>query len=211
MGVRCVVAAGWAVNDDAACTFASTFFDSLCRFQTFGDAIFDARNAAFRQHPGSNTWGAYQAYGDPSYRLRIDASGLGDYDKSRYVALEELLTALHKRQMWRKRLSAGEKRPGYAQESQWLHRQLANCPADWSQRPEVLQDLGELYADFGAEGFDAARTAYQKAIQIEDKQGNVTIRSIEQLANMEARRGGKLAEEGNFEQGMPLIDSAIRE
>ena len=27
MGVRCVVAAGWAVNDDAACTFASTFLD----------------------------------------------------------------------------------------------------------------------------------------------------------------------------------------
>ena len=47
-----------------ACTFASTFFDRLTQGQTFGDAIFAARKAAHQQHPASNTWGAYQAYGD---------------------------------------------------------------------------------------------------------------------------------------------------
>lgn len=210
MGVRCVVAAGWAVNDDAACTFATTFFDSLCAGYTFGDAVFDARKAAHRQHPSSNTWGAYQAYGDPSYRLQIDAEGLRDKAASRYVAMEELLSALQKHRTWRNGLLTGEKRPDYAKESQWVHRQLANCPADWSQQPEILQAMAELYADLGVEGFDAARAAYQKAIQVEDKQSRVAISSIEQLANLEARRGGKLAEDGQFEPGMQLINCAIR-
>ncbi len=210
MGVRCVVAAGWEVNDDAACTFARIFFDGLCGGQTFGDAIFQARKRAYRDHPGSNTWGAYQAYGDPGYRLRADSGGRGAGGERPYVAQEELLAEFHKRRLWRKGLNSDDKRPCYAQESQWARRQLARCPPDWAERPDVLQTLGEFFGDLGADGFEAARDAYRKAIQREDQHGRVALRTIEQLANMEARHGERLTEQGDFAKGLALIESGIR-
>ncbi len=68
MGVRCVVAAGWAVDDDAAGMFAKTFYQALLRRERFIDAVAQARIEA-RKVPG-NTWAAYQCYGDPDWILR---------------------------------------------------------------------------------------------------------------------------------------------
>ena len=73
IGVRCVVAAGWAVGDDAACAFATTFYDALMRGRRFMDAANEARIAAHAI--GDNTWAAYQCYGDPDWTLRRDAAG----------------------------------------------------------------------------------------------------------------------------------------
>jgi hypothetical protein len=73
IGVRCVVAAGWAVGDDAACAFATAFYDALMRGRRFMDAANEARVAAHAV--GDNTWAAYQCYGDPDWTLRRDAAG----------------------------------------------------------------------------------------------------------------------------------------
>jgi hypothetical protein len=70
-GVRCVIAAGWAVNDDAACDFANTFYTRMFEGCTFGDATRDARKAVYEKYGyTTNTWGAYQCYGDPFYRFK---------------------------------------------------------------------------------------------------------------------------------------------
>jgi CHAT domain-containing protein/pimeloyl-ACP methyl ester carboxylesterase len=210
MGVRCVVAAGWEVNDDAACTFSSTFFDQMTKGRTFGDAIFDARRAAYRQHPGCNTWGAYQAYGDPGYRLNPGGSSQNDEPGRPYVAVEQVLSAIRQQQVRSKRPKPREKALTFAQQRQWAEGQLARCPPDWAQRPDVLQALGELCGETGADGFDAARDAYQRAVQLEDSLGRVAVRSIEQLANMEARQGERLVADGQAGKALPLIESAIR-
>ena len=68
-GVRCVIAAGWAVNDQAALEFAKVFYEKLFDGYTFGEAVKCARVAVYDHHRGSNTWGAYQCYGDPFYRI----------------------------------------------------------------------------------------------------------------------------------------------
>jgi hypothetical protein len=67
-GVRCVVAAGWAVDDDAAAAFAAAFYEALLRGARFIDASAHAREAA--RAFGGNTWAAYQCYGDPDWMLR---------------------------------------------------------------------------------------------------------------------------------------------
>ena len=72
IGVRCVVAAGWAVEDGPAMTFATTFYASLLRGQRFLDAVAEARAAAYAE--GGNTWAAYQCYGDPDWVFRRAAS-----------------------------------------------------------------------------------------------------------------------------------------
>lgn len=68
-GVKCVVAAGWAVNDDAALEFAKVFYRRMFEGSNFGEAIHDARKVIHEKFGHTNTWGAYQCYGDPFYKF----------------------------------------------------------------------------------------------------------------------------------------------
>ena len=68
-GVRCVIAAGWAVDDSAALEFANVFYDRILSGYTFGDSVSEARKSVFAKYSNTNTWGAYQCYGDPFYRF----------------------------------------------------------------------------------------------------------------------------------------------
>ncbi|MBV8817078.1 MAG: CHAT domain-containing protein, partial [Acidobacteriaceae bacterium] len=72
MGVKAVIAAGWAVDDAAAKTFSASFYQFFLSGETFGRSVIMARQATFEQHPGVNTWGAYQCYGDPGFRLHLE-------------------------------------------------------------------------------------------------------------------------------------------
>ncbi len=74
MGVRAVVAAGWAVQDNAAKEFAQKFYEYMLGGETFGRALKTARIHVYENFSDSNTWGAYQAYGDPDYRLDPNSS-----------------------------------------------------------------------------------------------------------------------------------------
>jgi hypothetical protein len=59
-GVKCVVAAGWSVNDKAAFDFARIFYDSMFNGYNFGESIKEAREYVFENNQNTNTWGAYQ-------------------------------------------------------------------------------------------------------------------------------------------------------
>ncbi|MEZ6090457.1 MAG: CHAT domain-containing protein [Pirellulaceae bacterium] len=97
IGVRAVVAAGWAVNDDAAYTFAGTFYESLLRGRTFGEAVKDARNKTYTDHESVNTYAAYQCYGDPGWRLQeaMTLSGANHGSADKWNDAEELLDDLY--------------------------------------------------------------------------------------------------------------------
>jgi len=69
-GVKVVVAAGWAVSDAAALRFAQLFYEGMFDGDCFGDAVKKARAAIYEAFPRTNTWGAYQCYGDPFYKFR---------------------------------------------------------------------------------------------------------------------------------------------
>ncbi len=67
-GVRNFICTGWAVNDDAALAFATTFYEHLLHGEEMHQAVRLARSAAFAADIA--TWGAYQHYGNPFFRLR---------------------------------------------------------------------------------------------------------------------------------------------
>ena len=69
MGSQAVIAAGWRIDDQAASIFAHSLYHAMLGGEYFGDAVRLAREAAYLQFPASNTWGAYQAYGDDRYRF----------------------------------------------------------------------------------------------------------------------------------------------
>lgn len=77
-GAKAVVVTGWAVDDRAALLFAEVFYASMFRGDLFGAAVLKARRRVFDQFGHqNNTWGAYQCYGDASYKLESRASWSG--------------------------------------------------------------------------------------------------------------------------------------
>ncbi len=93
IGVKAVIAAGWAVDDRAALDFAKVFYASLFNGDDFGTAVQIARDHCFRNFPHSNTWGAYQCYGNPHYRLKRK-DNIARRNENTYVHKAELLTQL---------------------------------------------------------------------------------------------------------------------
>ena len=70
IGVRAVIAAGWAVDDQAALDFADSFYSNMFSGENFGDAVKNARKMIYdRYNLKNNTWGAYQCYGDPFFKF----------------------------------------------------------------------------------------------------------------------------------------------
>ena len=189
IGVRCVIAAGWAVDDDAAYSFAETFYRCILQEKLqFGDAVFEARREAFRKHGNSITWGAYQAYGDPGWRVdpRAESHTQGKAPQ-KPIAIEELID-----QIERMRISIYQRReamtPSDAKRiDAELKQILDRSPKSWLDKPSVNFELAQTYALLGVEFFDVARSYYSTAIGAEDKEGRVPIVAIEQLANLEAR------------------------
>ena len=204
IGVRCVVAAGWAVDDDAAYTFADVFYQGILHEKLqFGDAVFAARRETYRKHGGSVTWGAYQAYGDAGWRIDPrEGSGRRGRGSADFVSPEELIdgmrgirTAIFQR---RETLTKPAARSTAAQ----LQALLRRGPKNWLDEPAVSFELAETYAALGAEFFEEACKLYNVAIAAEDRARRVPITAIEQLANIESKLGE--------EMGAPdLIDRAI--
>ena len=71
-GARIVIAPGWAVDDRAAVTFATVFYESFLRGERFGEAVRAARQRSFEENPKANTWAAYHCYGDPGCRANVN-------------------------------------------------------------------------------------------------------------------------------------------
>lgn len=73
VGVRAVIASGWAVDDDDAALFATTFYElAVHEGRGLGEAVRRTREVV-RRASDSLTWAAYQCYGDPEFRLQAPA------------------------------------------------------------------------------------------------------------------------------------------
>lgn len=215
IGVRCVVVAGWAVDDRAARTFSEAFFSELLGGARFGDAVHRARRTVFDQHPTTNTWGAYQAYGDPTFVLHQSDRRVKQ-QATPPVAVPELLDELA-----RLRDSIAYREIAtLEQASDAIRGLLGNAPPEWARLPEIQTAVGICYSQFSPDGFGPARRAFEQAIAVDDSRGSVPIKAIEQLANLEARAALDISQPGNEESrrelsgliethALPLVDQAI--
>jgi hypothetical protein len=207
------VAAGWEVDDTAARTFTETFFDQMAnQAACFGTAISIARQTTFDAHPACNTWGAYQAYGDPAFQLKVQRGAPAD--DTPLGAPDELIDWLEQRRL-DSRLGAASsviKGTDFKTAAQRVRTRLKHVPDTWVSLPEVQQSLGRLYAEYGSEGFQSARQALLRAIGEDSSRGLVPISAIEQLANMEARQAERLSEPGpaqDLKAAPRLVSDAI--
>jgi len=215
MGVRAVVAAGWAVDDLASKAFAEAFYTGLLsEGLPFGLAIHKARLLAYGKFRNSNTWGAYQAYGDPGFLIdptRPQGSAAG-FEPPRFAAPQELIDALAQLREGLQR-QAGR---GTRQTLRGLQRDvdalLARCPdgADWARRGDVRVEIGLLYGDLGEDGFAAACEALLGAVGEEEMSSRVPLRAIELLANLESRAAEDASDAEAIRRSVERIDSLLR-
>jgi hypothetical protein len=185
MGVKAVIAAGWAVDDDAALTFATTFYkEMLIHGEKFGPAVLKARQETHRQHPGSNTWGAYQCYGNPDFSLlasepQESLSGTADLD---FVARQECLDRVRSINA----AASGAKPAQIAELTVELERIESGVPVDWLDG-ELLSLVAGAYGSLGS--FEQAIDSYRRALS--DQKGTAAVKAVEQLANLLDRWGKK--------------------
>jgi len=184
MGVKAVVAAGWAVDDAAASTFAKTFYTEMLGGGTFGDAVLAARKTTYTLHRNANTWGAYQCYGNPGFKL-VQSPSVGAWKgrQTIYLSQREYLDKLRniaataKNADTKRREELGQQIDRLRQEilPRWLDGRMLSAFANaWSE----LGDLGK------------AIELYRQAIQEEN--ATASLKDIEQLANLEHRHATQL-------------------
>ena len=190
-GVRAVVAAGWPVRDDAALCFAQIFYKQLLESQPFGRALEVARRQTWTMFPESNTWGAYQAYGDPDFRIRQKTS----YIDWAPVAIEEVFMALDGLDV------------AASNSLQSLVMIEQRCPADWLKQGPLQERLGRAYGEFGL--YKKAIEHYRHAAESEDPSNPATLRAIDQWINLVVRLGeadsNKAMIEEAIEKGRHLL------
>ena len=197
IGVRCVIAAGWAVDDEAAQVFAVRFYSSLLARSRFIDAVAEAREAASQL--GGNTWAAYQCYGDPDWRFR---RGIGDAQRpaappppgrefAGIAAPPGLTLALENLAIDARFNVTGnedkqkEKRAEIRSKIAYLEKRFG---ALWGEMGAVAEAFGVAYAGLGDAGLgdrDKAIEWYEKAAAAADSSATIKVR--EQLSNLRAR------------------------
>ena len=67
--MKAVVVAGWDIADEAASMFAVEFYKKMALGYNFSQAVHSARVAIYNRYPDTNTWGAYQCYGQPYFSI----------------------------------------------------------------------------------------------------------------------------------------------
>lgn len=187
MGVRAVVAAGWAVNDEAARVFAERFYACMFAGDGFGEAVRSAREQIWERFPESNTWGAYQCYGDPAFRLHQPTGKPAHTDAAPYRTPAELVVELENlcnevRMQTRDAASRSAEGPSAGDRIDALTRRVPPAQA-WTARADVASALGFAYAEY--QDYDRAIQWFGAAIAAD--RGDCSVRAIEQRANMQVR------------------------
>lgn len=170
IGVRCVIAAGWAIEDAPAEVFATTFYREIFGGRRFIDAIGAARTAAYQNKRDSNTWAAYQCYGDPDWSWNI-ASGSAqltpeqEYDGiAAPVSLILALQALRSDLLYTARDTSARNRARL----QYLLKQFPQ----WAGRGDVAEEFAAAFAALPER--EVAIKWYDAATRAKDGSGSIT-------------------------------------
>jgi hypothetical protein len=201
IGVRCVIAAGWAIEDLPAEKFATAFYAALFGGARFIDAVGQARRAAWEANRDGNSWAAYQCYGDPDWSWQSAATAAPPSPQEEYagvaapftlilvlqsIAIETLYTSVEHVQRHRARLE-------HLEEKFKL----------WIERGDVAEEFGKAYAALPDPGkairwFDIATKA---------KDAGATLNALELSAEQRCLPG---AAKDELEKAIKILRTLIK-
>ena len=200
MGARAVVAAGWEVDDAAAKTFASSFYTALLDGAAFGDAVIQARREVYARHGETNTWGAYQCYGDVSFSLKAAPKA---YTPGSFVSDAELIIALETFAVRARQQGADS-----ADRLKELEPYLAQEPAAWWTSAELCAQAGQALEEVGQ--FERAISYYTRVLTAE--RATAPMLTLERLANCKVRLASELVDTdaGRAKQLLDQAEETLR-
>ncbi len=174
IGVKAVIVAGWAIDDAAAYDFCEKFYGCLLNGTPFGEATKSARKLIYERYKGrSNTWGAYQCYGDPFYKL--DGQAFASKSGQGFFLLEEIELELFNMiySLESKNLSKENARKKLEELEAALKK--SNLTSD-----KILEYKAEVYNKLGEYG--RAIELYEKLVKLEN--AGFSFRTMEQYCNI---------------------------
>ncbi len=176
-GVKVVIAAGWAVDDAAALYFTGIFYHALLSGNNFGDSITEARSKTFNKYPNTNTWGAYQCYGDPYFKLtEFKKAGSSQYSYLIAQQAENDLSNLLNR--------ADAKSSSAKYLLKDIQAISAAVDAAGIRNAEITEKEAMAYAE--CNDHDNAISCFQKLLAME--QAGFSVRAIENYCNLLTKR-----------------------
>jgi tetratricopeptide (TPR) repeat protein len=228
IGVRAVIAAGWAVGDAAAAVFADALYSALLAGRELGDAVLEARLRVHDYLPRSLTWGAYQCYGDPGFRLaprhhRLPSGGHAALTVSelrrriRAAAgmVSDRTSSLQalRRDIAEVALQAAENPEDdgdFVRELEVFEADPLYTDAKPEVQADIAADLAVAWAELGE--FERAVAHYHSAVGGGGKE--VPLAAVERLVNLQvrvARQSGDVAEQrrllGDAERSLRALES----
>ncbi|SIN81982.1 CHAT domain-containing protein [Algoriphagus halophilus] len=176
-GARAVVVAGWAVDDSAALEFARQFYKYMFSGVGFGEAIKRSRKRIYEEFGRrTNTWGAFQCYGDPFYNL---SEGTRDRSGGSGVLVEEeveieLQNLLHQ-------LEANQNDHEYVLGR--VNKLVEATEKTGLENDRIVELTAALYN--GLNNYASSITCYQKLLS--SNRATYSMKSVEQYGNVRAK------------------------
>jgi len=184
LGSRAVIASGWELDDNPALAFALTFYGDLLGSggPGYGEAVRHAREVAYDKYPSSTTWGAYQCYGEPDWRLSTEAGApQSAASVPEFASPAEAIAAIASIDSMAS-VGAGRDRRRQALLDQLVAIEACIDQRGWQSRPGVPEAIGRAQAALGNQA--AAIAQFEAALAAD---AAPSIRLIETLANLRIR------------------------
>ena len=184
MGVKAAIVTGWEIDDEAAALFSNTIYKKMFEGKSFGEAVRDAREATYNLYGQTNTWGAYQCYGDPFYTFKTAKSGSKKH-KFNFSDAEEVIYQLEN---FISEFTSGSKRKTYEEAQPAVDAIISALLPEWKTDGRIVERLAELYKTLNV--FDKALEYYEQLFVLEN--ACYTVKTIEQYYNIGVRNAAAL-------------------
>jgi hypothetical protein len=209
IGADAVIAAGWEVSDAGAVTFAQNLYQQMLKGGAgFGDAVKFARLAVYEGNPVNTTWGAYQCYGEPDWRL-IRPGGLdsaSDPDDSApapaYASPAELVAELESVTS-QASVGAGRVDRRASLVARLAAAEKTAADTGWIDEPHVAEAIGFTHSALGDQA--QAITAFEACLAAN---AEPSVRMLEQLASLRIKQAAANATQTGPQAALQAIDAA---
>ncbi|MBP0904347.1 CHAT domain-containing protein [Mariniflexile gromovii] len=177
MGVKAIIISGWAVNDGAAKVFSETFYERMFQGYNFGTAVQMARFECYQKYRSSNTWGAYQCYGNQFYKFKNRTKS--NQNNEEYVVASQIHTDLDNLL-----ISIRDKKEDKNSAQMRLDKFIALAQESNLLDAMVLEKEAMIYDELGMS--DVAYEKYTGLFKFDN--GNYSIKALEQYCVVLATR-----------------------
>ena len=206
VGVRCVIAAGWAVEDDPAEAFATAFYGALLGGARFIEAVGVARTAAWQANRSGNTWAAYQCYGDPDWTWLRQGGRQAPLpppaEKFAPVASPVSLTLALETLATDAKFNDRKRGDRERDELHYLESEFAPL---WGGMGAVAEAFGQAFAQLG----EAAKAVEWFGTAVAAEDGSASFGAAEQLGNHLARIAEKNNDAAALQRAIEQLDHLL--